>query len=59
MLLVKTKIGPSAIQGIGLFADQFIAKGTHLWEFTPGLDVQITFTQLKTLSPTAKASFLK
>lgn len=27
MLLVKTKIGPSAIHGIGLFADQFIQKG--------------------------------
>ncbi|KKQ84137.1 MAG: hypothetical protein UT08_C0023G0002 [Candidatus Woesebacteria bacterium GW2011_GWB1_38_8] len=28
MILVKTKIGPSKINGIGLFANQFIPKGT-------------------------------
>ena len=29
-LLVKTRIGPSAIAGIGLFADQFIPEGTKV-----------------------------
>ena len=38
MLLVKTHIGPSSIEGIGLFADQFIAKGTKTWEFDPRFD---------------------
>jgi hypothetical protein len=28
MLYVKTKIGPSEIEGIGLFADEFIPKDT-------------------------------
>ena len=32
MLFVKTKIGPSKIQGIGLFADENIAKGTLVYE---------------------------
>ena len=41
MLLVKTKIGPSKIAGIGLFADEFIAKGTPVWKFEPGFDLEI------------------
>lgn len=39
MLLVKTKIGPSKISGIGLFADQFIKKGTTIWKFQHSIDV--------------------
>ena len=42
MLLVKTRIGPSAIQGIGVFAAEFIPKGTVIWRFQPGFDVLIT-----------------
>ena len=38
MLLVKTKIGPSNIHGIGLFADQFIPKGTVVWKYYPEFD---------------------
>jgi uncharacterized protein len=38
MLLVKTKIGPSNIQGTGLFADEFIPKGTLVWKFDPSVD---------------------
>ena len=37
-MLIKTKIGPSAIEGIGVFADQFVPAGTIVWELTPGLD---------------------
>jgi SET domain-containing protein len=39
MLLVKTKIGQSNINGIGLFADQFIPKGTITWRFNPRFDI--------------------
>ncbi len=48
MLLVKTKIGPSKIHRIGLFADQFIPKGTIIWKFTPGFDLKLTEKQIKT-----------
>jgi SET domain-containing protein len=41
MLLVKTKLGLSAINGIGLFADQFIPQGTIIWKFTEGVDLKI------------------
>lgn len=43
MLYVKTKIGPSKIHGTGLFADQFIPKGTTTWEWHENLDT--TFTE--------------
>jgi hypothetical protein len=38
MLVVKTKIGPSKIDGIGLFAAQPIPKGTVVWKYDPGID---------------------
>jgi hypothetical protein len=46
MLLVKTKIKESSIHGIGLFADQFIPKGTEIWKFTPGFDQKFTREQI-------------
>jgi SET domain-containing protein len=41
MLLVKTRIDKSPIHGIGLFSDEPIAKGTPIWRFTPGLDLDL------------------
>jgi SET domain-containing protein len=38
MLLVKTTRGPSRIDGDGLFAAEFIPKGTRIWEFRKGVD---------------------
>lgn len=46
MLLVKTKIKESSIHGIGLFADEFIPKGTIVWKFTPGFDLTFTREQI-------------
>ncbi len=54
MLLVKTKIGPSRIHGIGLFADQFISKGTPIWRLTPGLDFKLTEEELLKLPKLAR-----
>ena len=59
MLLVKTKIGQSKINGIGLFADQFIKKGTTIWKFQPGFDLRIDNDELSKLSESAKEQFLK
>ncbi len=39
MLRVKTKVGISGIHGLGLFADQFIPKGTTTWEYDALVDV--------------------
>jgi hypothetical protein len=39
MLNVKTKIGPSSIEGIGLFSNEYIPKNTLVWTFVKGVDV--------------------
>lgn len=42
MLLIKTKIGKSNIEGIGLFSEDSLPKGTKIWEFSKGFDLEIT-----------------
>lgn len=54
MLLVKTRIGPSAIHGLGLFADQRIEKGAIIWRFTPGFDARFTAEQVSDQPPPVK-----
>jgi hypothetical protein len=38
MLLVKTYLDKSPIHGLGVFAGQFIRKGTKIWRFVEGFD---------------------
>lgn len=38
MLLVKTYLARSRIHGIGVFAGEFIRKGTKIWRFVDGFD---------------------
>ncbi|MEI6789744.1 MAG: SET domain-containing protein-lysine N-methyltransferase [Myxococcaceae bacterium] len=59
MLLVKTKIGPSRINGIGLFADQFIPQGLLTWKLTHGLDLKYPPQDLERLHEIARLTFLK
>jgi SET domain-containing protein len=59
MLLIKTKIGPSKINGIGLFANQFIPKGTIIWKFHSGFDIKIDKNELAKLPEITKECFLK
>jgi uncharacterized protein len=58
MLLVKTTIGPSHISGFGLFADEFIPKGTPVWRFQSGFDLKISKDHLHRL-PKLTQEFLK
>ncbi|MES2213895.1 MAG: SET domain-containing protein-lysine N-methyltransferase [Patescibacteria group bacterium] len=57
MLQVKTKLKPSGIHGIGLFADQFIPKGTVTWKYEPRYDVAFTQEQIDAL-PQVQKDFL-
>lgn len=60
MLFVKTKIGLSKINGIGLFADQFIPRGTLIWKFANGFDLRIDMSNLQDIeSEPAREQFLK
>lgn len=45
MLLVKTYLDKSSIEGIGVFADEEIKEGTITWELNPYLDkILVGFT---------------
>ncbi|MDD4287909.1 MAG: SET domain-containing protein [Candidatus Peribacteraceae bacterium] len=59
MLLVPTTIGVSPIQGIGVFAAERIKKGTPVWEFTQGFDLEIPGASIHGLPPSMKATMLK
>lgn len=58
MLLVKTKIAASHIHGIGLFAGQFIPKGTATWEFCPEFDAAFSADAILTMNEHAHRTFL-
>lgn len=40
MLLVPTRLAPSTIHGLGVFAAMPIGKGTAVWRFEAGLDME-------------------
>lgn len=46
MMLVKTQAKESKIHGLGIFADEFIPKGTEIWRFTPGFDQKFDKKQI-------------
>lgn len=58
MLMVKTRIAQSPVHGIGLYAAQFIPKGTVTWRFMPGLDLIVPEDVLLQLSEPARIQFL-
>ena len=58
MLQVKTRLGKSNKHGIGLFADQFIKKGTVTWKYTPEYDVSYSKEQVERMPEIAKKRFL-
>jgi SET domain-containing protein len=51
MLLVRTYVGPSAIEGLGVFAAEFIPAGSLLWLLDPKFDICIEEAELEQLSP--------
>ena len=55
MLMVKTKLGLSAIEGIGLFADEDIQAGTVTWRFIPGFDQLFLQSDIGKLPDAARA----
>jgi SET domain-containing protein len=59
MLLVKTKIAMSKINGIGLFADQFIPKGAVIWKSHSQFDIKVPREDVEKLSEPARELFIK
>jgi SET domain-containing protein len=59
MLLVKTKVAPSPVHGLGLFADQFIPKGTRIWEYSEVVDSRFDASRLVGLTEKEQDELLK
>lgn len=51
MFVVKTSLHPSAIHGMGVFADEAIRKGQLVLQFDPRLDLRLPVSELSTFSP--------
>jgi uncharacterized protein len=41
MMLVPVKLDRSVIHGLGVFAAEFIPKGTRVWQFMAGFDLDL------------------
>jgi uncharacterized protein len=40
MLLIRTRLDRSSIHGFGVFAVESVPKGTEVWRFSPGFDLE-------------------
>ncbi|HXG17089.1 MAG TPA: SET domain-containing protein [Calidithermus sp.] len=58
MLLVRTRVDRSPIHGLGLFADEPIPKGTDVWRFTPGFDLDLDPGVLDAQPPIVRSRLL-
>jgi uncharacterized protein len=54
VLVVDAAVGPSAIQGLGLIANEFVPAGTKVWVFAPEIDIELTEEQIRALSHAAR-----
>jgi SET domain-containing protein len=48
MLTIKASAKPSPINGIGLFADEKILKGTVMWKYDPRFDITYSPEEVET-----------
>ncbi len=59
MLRIKTKLLSSEVEGIGIFADQFIPKGTMTWQYDPEFDLTFGEDALERIPEPVMEQFLK
>jgi uncharacterized protein len=59
MLHVKTRLGTSPIHGTGLFADEFIPKGTVVWSYLEGFDARLPASIMEQLTEAARQQLLR
>ncbi len=60
MLLIKAEMGPSSIEGggTGLFASEFIQKGTIVWKFDASVDEAYTKEEAEALPEPKRSEIL-
>lgn len=51
MFIVRTKLAPSQIHGLGTLAGEFIPSGSTIWVLHPGFDVEFALPDLDGLPP--------
>lgn len=54
MLLVRTYVGPSAIEGVGVFAAEAIPAGAAIWRLEPSFDRLIPRSAYEAAEPTLR-----
>jgi SET domain-containing protein len=54
MFTVKTKLGKSKIEGTGVFAEEFVPKGTLIWKYQEGFDSTTSDEQFEKLPKLAQ-----
>lgn len=59
VLLVRTVLKPSSIQGLGVFADQDIKQGTVVWAYMEPVDQTFTPEELIVMPSIAREFLLK
>ena len=57
MLLVNCKLGQSGVHGTGVFAVEAIKKGTDVWRFEEGFDLEKTVEEVEALPEVARNWF--
>jgi SET domain-containing protein len=58
MMIIPTYVGPSAIEGVGIFAAEPIPAGAVIWRLEESLDLLLTDEQMRRL-PHVQKSFLE
>jgi SET domain-containing protein len=56
MLLIRTLLKPSDIHGLGVFAAEFIPKGTRVWEYREGFDHRVSEEFVEALPEPAQST---
>ncbi|TGQ71103.1 MAG: SET domain-containing protein-lysine N-methyltransferase [Mesorhizobium sp.] len=54
MMLIRTYVAASAIEGVGMFAAEPIRKGASIWRLEPDFDRLIPMDKYETASPPLK-----
>jgi SET domain-containing protein len=55
MMLIPTRVAPSGIHGLGLFAVSVVPAGTAVWRFLPGFDHSFSPQEFAALPELARA----
>jgi SET domain-containing protein len=56
---VEVKVATNPAMGMGLFAKEFIAKDSVVWEFIEGIDLKVPIEKINSLNYAQKEHFYK